>query len=153
MFYKLKDGSYFEINYNNYHITENSKENIELSNELKTDYELENILEFHSDYKIESKLTNLNDLPQYHFVRKSMCDLFYSIFPLDEFNEYDLFPMDTSSFHTFRDEEEFYILHKPSGTMINWYKHLGRTNTCNKNLSLEELKLFLLLFKYEVMEK
>ena len=37
--------------------------------------------------------------------------------------------------------------------MINWYKHMGRTNTCNKNLSLDELKLFLLLLRKELVEE
>ena len=37
--------------------------------------------------------------------------------------------------------------------MINWYKHMGRTNTCNKDLSLDELRLFLLLLKKELVEE
>ena len=37
--------------------------------------------------------------------------------------------------------------------MINWYKHIGRTNTCNKDLSLDELKLFLLLLRKELVEE
>ena len=53
----------------------------------------------------------------------------------------------------FKDEDEYYILHKPSGTMINWYKHMGITNTCNKDLSLDELRLFLLLLRKELIEE
>ena len=37
--------------------------------------------------------------------------------------------------------------------MINWYKHMGRTNTCNKDLSLDELRLFLLLLRKELVEE
>ena len=38
--------------------------------------------------------------------------------------------------------DEFYIIHFPSGTIVNWYKHVGRTNTCNKNLTLDDLREF-----------
>ena len=55
--------------------------------------------------------------------------------------------------NSFKDDDEYYILHKPSGTMINWYKHMGRTNTCNKDLSLDELRLFLLLLRKELVEE
>ena len=37
--------------------------------------------------------------------------------------------------------------------MINWYKHMGRCNTCNKDLSLDELRLFLLLLRKELVEE
>ena len=37
--------------------------------------------------------------------------------------------------------------------MINWYKHIGRCNTCNKDLSLDELRLFLLLLRKELVEE
>ena len=56
----------------------------------------------------------------------------------------------TDSFHYFLNEDEYYILHMQSGTLINWYKHLGRTNTCNKTLTLEEYKEFIELFKEEL---
>ena len=57
----------------------------------------------------------------------------------------------TDNFHSYHDnDDEYYIIHLPSGTMINWYKHLGRTNTCNKNLSLAELKLFFILLKNDM---
>lgn len=45
-------------------------------------------------------------------------------------------------------EDEFYIIHLESGTIINWYKHLGRANTCNKlGFAYEDLKEMLKLLK------
>ena len=49
------------------------------------------------------------------------------------------------------DADEFYIIHRESGTMINWYKHLGRTNTCNKEgFTLEDLHELLVLLKEDL---
>lgn len=112
----------------------------------------------YKDLKVKHKFRNLEDLHQYHFERCEISKIFEELFPCDsEVWDWDCVYMcnfkDTSSFHAFRDDGEFYILHKPSGTMINWYKHIGRTNTCNKDLSLDELKLFLLLLRKELVEE
>ena len=112
----------------------------------------------YKDLKVKHKFRNLEDLHQYHFERCEISKIFKELFPCDsEVWDWDCVYMcdfrDTSSFHAFRDFDEFYILHKPSGTMINWYKHIGRCNTCNKDLSLEELKLFLLLLKKDLIEE
>ena len=109
-------------------------------------------------FGVKHRYRNLEDNRQYHFIRDEMTKVFKEVFPLDsqiwDWNTvwYCDF-RDTNSFHAFRDDGEFYILHKPSGTMINWYKHMGRTNTCNKDLSLDELKLFLLLLRKELVEE
>lgn len=91
------------------------------------------------------------DLPQYHFDRDDMCEVFDNNF-MDWLWDH----MDTESdcFKIFRCGDEFYILHMPSGTLINWYKHMGRTNTCNKDLSINDLKEFkrMLLFDYLYIE-
>ena len=58
----------------------------------------------------------------------------------------------TDSFFMFRKEDEFYILHVDSGIMINWYKHLGRTNTCNRDIDKEVFKEFLILLNNEILE-
>lgn len=55
-------------------------------------------------------------------------------------------------FKMFRDGDEFYILHLQSGTMINWYKHLGRTCSCNKDLNYNEFVEFMLLLRVELKE-
>ena len=62
----------------------------------------------------------------------------------------------SDEFFITRRGDEFYIIHFPSGTIINWYKHMGRTNTCNKNLTLDDLrefkKMLLASFDYEEVE-
>lgn len=56
-------------------------------------------------------------------------------------------------FAWFRYEDEYYILHKPSGMMINWYKHLGRTNTCNQSFrTVEDIREFFILFAEDLKE-
>lgn len=49
---------------------------------------------------------------------------------------------ETSNFKGWYNDDEWYILHKTSGTMINWYKHCGRTNTCNKVLTIKQHEEF-----------
>lgn len=109
-------------------------------------------------FGVKHQYRNLEPNRQYHFTRDEMTNIFKEVFPLDsQVWDWDCVWYcdfrDTNSFHVFRDENEFYILHKPSGTMINWYKHIGRTNTCNKDLSLDELRLFLLLLRKELVEE
>ena len=91
--------------------------------------------------KIKHKTENplFVELPYYHFDRCEMCRIFDSEFMLwfqdhlEDRNE---------EFIITRVEDEYYIIHLPSGTIINWYKHMGRTNTCNKNLTLDDLREF-----------
>lgn len=40
------------------------------------------------------------------------------------------------------DCDEYYILEKETGILINWYKHLGRANYCNKKLTIKEYEEF-----------
>lgn len=107
-------------------------------------------------FGVKHRYHNLEN-SQYHFTRDEMTKVFEEVFPSDsktwDWDKVWYCDLDTNSFHAFRDYDEFYILHKPSGTMINWYKHVGRCNTCNKDLSLEELKLFLLLLRKELVEE
>ena len=79
------------------------------------------------------------DLPQYHFDRGDMCEVFD-----DEFMIWfwDHLECRSDEFLITRNDDEFYIIHFPSGTIVNWYKHMGRTNTCNKALTLDDLKEF-----------
>ena len=49
--------------------------------------------------------------------------------------------------------DEYYIIHLASGTVINWYKHLGRTNTCNKSgFTIDDLNEFLIHFKEDIFD-
>lgn len=96
----------------------------------------------------------LQYLPQYHFERSMFVDAFNTV--LEEL-AHEIQDMCTGGYHTEsftldRDEDEFYILHRPSGTLINWYKHLGRTNTCNKpGFGIDDLYEMLLLLKMELL--
>lgn len=78
-------------------------------------------------------------LPQYHFNRDDMCEIFDI-----EFMDWlcDHLEKSNSEFLITKIEDEFYIIHFISGTIVNWYKHVGRTNTCNKNLTLDDLREF-----------
>ena len=98
------------------------------------------------DLKIAKAPTVLRTLPQYHFDRDKFCKVFFEVFTSDESTE--IFTLcgihkHLDDFSLFRCEDEFYILHRDSGIMINWYKHLGRTNTCNRpDFTVDDLREF-----------
>lgn len=60
-------------------------------------------------------------------------------------------------FRIWRDEdEEFYILHVPSGTIVGWYKfyHYGRCNFCNKpDMAADDLRDFFMLLRNQLLEE
>lgn len=87
----------------------------------------------------ETKNPLFTNLPQYHFDRGDMCEVFGAEF-MSWF--WDHLEDSNSEFLITREDDEFYIIHFPSGTIINWYKHMGRTNTCNKDLTLDDLREF-----------
>lgn len=87
----------------------------------------------------ETKNPLFQTLPQYHFDRDEMCEVFDAEFMewfWNHINEYG------DEFFLTHYGDEFYIIHFPSGTIVNWYKHMGRTNTCNKDLTLDDLREF-----------
>lgn len=59
------------------------------------------------------------------------------------------------SFKLWYFEEEVYILHLTSGTLINWYKitHIGRCLQCNKELSIKVYNEFFRLLYKELTNK
>ena len=87
----------------------------------------------------ETKNPLFQDLPQYHFDRSDMCEILDVDFM---WWFWDHLEERTDEFLLTRSDDEFYIIHFTSGTIINWYKHMGRTNTCNKNLTLDDLREF-----------
>lgn len=156
-FFDLKD----EENQTVIRLTDDKVEEINLPRDEEKHHpgRVDNVeIRLNDKFGTKHRYRNLEENRQYHFVRDEMTNVFKEVFPLNS-QAWDWDDVwccdfrDTNSFHAFRDESEFYILHKPSGTMINWYKHMGRTNTCNKDLSLEELKLFLLLLRKELVEE
>lgn len=96
----------------------------------------------------------LKELPQYHFDRDEFVKAFHSVFTSDEIIDIECdceAGHQTDDFILSRYDGEYYIIHKDSGTMINWYKHLGRTNTCNKSgFTIDDLKEFLQLLKFDL---
>ena len=97
----------------------------------------------------------LQELPQYHFDRDEFVSTFEQVFRSDEILELELMCQEHKQVGDFllfySSEEEFYIIHLPSGTIVNWYKHLGRTNTCNKeNFGIADLKNLLEKLKADI---
>ena len=99
--------------------------------------------------------TKLVDLPQYHFDRDEFCKAFEKVFTNDELIDMELecgCNKHVGDFALMRHDDEFYILHRDSGIMINWYKHLGRTNTCNRpDFTLDDLREFLKKLREELV--
>ena len=114
----------------------------------------------HLEYWTPIENTNaLQELPQYHFDRDEFVSTFEQVFRSDEILELEVMCQQKTALKEFLlfyhpDWEEFYIIHLPSGTIVNWYKHLGRTNTCNrKNFSIADLKHFLERLKADMRKK
>lgn len=97
----------------------------------------------------------LNTLPQYHFDRDDFCKVIEEVFTWDEFVDIDVecgCNRHLDDFTLLRWEDEFYILHRNSGIMINWYKHAGRTNTCNKpDFTLDDFREFLVKLREDLV--
>ena len=88
------------------------------------------------------------DLPQYPIERI----IFENIFNYIAAIIYDIYPYESYDFKAWYYEDEWYILHKPSGTLINWYKHCGRSNTCNKKLSIAQYQEFANMFLEDIKD-
>ncbi len=91
----------------------------------------------------------LEDLPQYHIDRDVMCKIVAETVGYERLMDaFDHGTVICDSFAWFRNSDEFYIIHLDSGMMVNWYKHLGRTNTCSQaNRTVEDYRTFFTLFK------
>lgn len=99
----------------------------------------------------------LETLPQYHFARDEFCEAFRRFFTPDQITDIEVLCQGNthcSTFSLFYDSDEFYIIHRDSGIIINWYKHLGRINTCNRpDFTLIDLREFLRALKEELIEE
>ena len=57
----------------------------------------------------------------------------------------------TENFLLYYYEDTFYFIHLPSGTIVSYYKHCGRSNTVNKvGFMRYDLKVFFTEIKKEV---
>lgn len=99
----------------------------------------------------------LEPLPQYHFERDDFRKVFGEVFTSNEIVEIEIAcqgMMHTDYFTLFYNENEFYILHRDSGILINYYKHLGRTNTCNRSdFTLNHFRIFLEALKEDLEDE
>ena len=97
-------------------------------------------------------VNKLESLPQYHIDRDKLCEIVKETVGYDRLM--DAFCYGTvvcDEFAWFTNIDEFYIIHLDSGMMVNWYKHLGRTNTCSQsNRTIEDYYEFFKLFKEEL---
>lgn len=102
----------------------------------------------------EKNPKGLPELPDYHFDRNEFVNTFKEIFTEDEFVDLEVKCQGSTNAYDFLlywQEDTFYIMHLASGTIISWYKHLGRANTCNKeDFDIPDLKEFLLLLKKDL---
>ena len=101
------------------------------------------------------KRNALETLPQYHFDRDDFCNVMFDVFTTEEYIDLDVecgCNTHLDNFTLMRVDDEFYILHRDSGTLINWYKHAGRTNTCNKpDLTLDDFREFLVELRKDLV--
>jgi hypothetical protein len=98
----------------------------------------------------------MRTLKQYHFERNDFLKVFAEVFG-DRMSDVEIACQEqrsTDSFLLYYKEDEFYIIHLESGTIINWYKHLGRTNTCNdESFYLSDFRTFLTLLREELINE
>lgn len=102
----------------------------------------------------ETKNPLFEKLSQYHFDTKDMGDVFDNNF-MNWF--WDHLECRGDEFLITQNNDQYYIIHFPSGTIVNWYKYmLYSTNTCNKALTVDDLrefkKMLLADFNYEESE-
>ena len=93
----------------------------------------------------------LEPLPQYHLDRDLWCKIVSETIGCERLlNAFCHGIIVCYDFAWFKNEDEFYIIHLDSGMMVNWYKHLGRCNTCSQNRTVEEYYQFFNFFKEEL---
>lgn len=95
---------------------------------------------------------NLEELPQYHIDRNVLCNIVEETIGYEKLMDaFDYGVIVWDEFSWFRNNDEYYVIHLGSGMMVNWYKHLGRTNTCSQsNRTIEDYYTLFNLFKEEL---
>ena len=84
-------------------------------------------------------MSNLSCMKQYPISRDLFCEIFIRLYRIME-DEYGLENFTSDNFKFWWWEDTYYLLHLSSGTLITWYKHLGRCLEVNKDLYLNEYK-------------
>ena len=113
----------------------------------------------HGEYYVTNEF--LRDMPEYPFDREQLVTAFKDIIGSCEAEEklYDVVYSGNEfnhvgDFRIWTEEEETYILHLPSGTIVGWYKftHIGRCNFCNKpDMTIDDLRDFFMLLRNQLM--
>lgn len=95
---------------------------------------------------------NLENLPQYYVDRDTLCKIVQETVGYERLMDAFCYGnVVCDEFAWFKNSDEFYIIHLNSGMMVNWYKHLGRTNTCSqRERTIEDYYTFFNLFKAEL---
>lgn len=111
----------------------------------------------------QSESPFLKDMPEYPFDRDKLTMVFkYTIGSCKaEEKLYDIVYSGNKfnsigDFRIWTEEEETYILHLPSGTIVGWYKftHIGRCNFCNKpDMTIDDLRDFFMLLRNQLLEE
>lgn len=100
---------------------------------------------------------SIKRLRQYYFAREDFINEFRRVFTNIEILNIISYCEDlqiTDRFFLLYENGEYYIIHRYSGIIINWYKHLGRTNTCNmEGFTRKDLHNFLILLKKDLKFK
>ena len=101
--------------------------------------------------KIELSYGVFSQLKKYHFDRDVFCNTFMKFVTDKELTKIlSKHSFVTSNFIFKRVGDEFYIIHMRNGIIINWYKDLGRNNTCNiSDFTEANLKCFFNMFTDE----
>lgn len=94
----------------------------------------------------------LQNLSQYHIDRDILVQIVKDTIGIDRL--YDAFCYGNvvcDEFAWFTNCDEYYIIHLDSGMMVNWYKHIGRCNTCSQEYrTIEDYYEFFHKFKDEL---
>ena len=97
---------------------------------------------------------DLDNTRQYYFKRDLFCEYFNKYAPSFIKIMWDMgCDFQTTNFKMFRIDDEIYLLHIDTGIILNWYKHLGRTNTCNRDIDTEVFKELLELLENDIKEE
>lgn len=96
----------------------------------------------------------MEELIDYHFSREGFVKTFREVFSDDEIDGIEMYCQSCKCFYNFLlyyKDDSYYIIHFDSGTIISWYKHLGRANTCNnKAFNIFNLKEMLKELKEDI---
>lgn len=113
----------------------------------------------HGEYYVTNDF--LRDMPEYPFDREQLTTAFKEIIGSCDAEEklYDIVYSGNEfdhvgDFRIWTEEEETYILHLPSGTIVGWYKftHIGRCNFCNKpDMTIDDLRDLFMLLRNQLM--